>query len=98
MGAFEVQPDPIKLLEDLSDYIISLGLEGIGSGRGLLAKLETAIEKLSDETVENDAAAVNSLQAFINSVEAQSGKKISEDDADALITAAQQIIDMLTSG
>jgi surface protein len=95
MGAYEVQLDPIQLLEDLSDYIIDLGLEGIGDGRGLLAKLETAIEKLSDETVENDAAAVNSLQAFINSVEAQRGKKISEEDADTLIAAAQLVIDLL---
>ncbi len=41
------------------------------------------------------AAAINSLEALINEVEAQRGKKISEKDADALIAAAQQIIDLI---
>ena len=41
------------------------------------------------------AAAINSLEAFINEIEAQRGNKIPVDDADALIAAAQEIIDLL---
>ena len=37
-------------------------------------------------------AAINQLNAFINQVEAQRGKKITDEDADALISAAQRII------
>jgi hypothetical protein len=44
----------------------------------------------------NDGAAVNALEAFINEVEAQRGNKIPEDEANALIQAVQKIIDMLS--
>jgi len=40
----------------------------------------------------NDAAALNSLQAFINAVEAQSGNKLTVEQANALIQDAQEII------
>jgi len=46
-----------------------------------------------DET-ESDAA-INTLQAFINAVEAQRCKEISEPDADGLIQAGVNIINML---
>ncbi len=41
------------------------------------------------------AAAINSLEAFINEIEAQRGKKISDAEANALIAIAQQIIDLI---
>ncbi len=41
-------------------------------------------------------AAVNQLDAFINQVEAQRGKKISDEDADALIAAAGAIIALVS--
>ncbi len=46
-------------------------------------------------------AAENSLQAFINAVQTQharalGSKKIPESDADALIAAAQQILELLS--
>jgi len=69
-----------------------------GIADSLLAKINTALQKLEDDNENNDAAAINSLQAFINAVQAQSGKKISQADADSLIAAAQQIIDLLTNG
>tara|TARA_B100001123_G_scaffold213524_1_gene241118 strand:- start:11502 stop:11666 length:165 start_codon:yes stop_codon:yes gene_type:complete len=43
----------------------------------------------------DDGAAVNQLEAFINKVEAQRGKKISDEDADTLIALAQAIIDAI---
>jgi hypothetical protein len=97
MGAFEVQPDPIELLDMLAFDIIELGLRR-GIENSLLAKIDAAIAKLEDDNPKNDKAAITSLQALINVVEAQSGKKIAEEDAAELIETAQRIIDMLTSG
>jgi hypothetical protein len=93
MGAFEVQPDPIELLDMLADDVIDLNLRR-GIENSLLAKIDTAIAKLEDGNAKNDKAAVRILRAFINAVKAQKGKKISA-NADDLIEAAQQIIDML---
>lgn len=96
MGAYEIQlPDPIELLDMLACDIIDLNLHR-GIENSLLAKIDRAIAKLEDDNPKNDRVAVRSLRAFINEVEAQSGKKISEEDADDLIEACQQIIDMLT--
>ncbi len=58
--------------------------------------LNAAFGALEDENENNDAAAVNTLEAFINAVEAQRGKKIPEAEADALIAAAQEIIEQLS--
>ena len=66
-----------------------------GIETGLVAKLEAALQVLEDVNENNDVGAINSLEAFINLVEAQKGKQISGTDADALIAAAQQIINML---
>ena len=40
-------------------------------------------------------AAINKLNAFINQVEAQRGKKITDGQADELIAKAQGIIDSI---
>ncbi len=55
----------------------------------LSSKLEAAQAGLDDARL---TSAVNQLEAFINAVEAQRGKKISEEAAEALIAAAQLII------
>jgi len=82
MGAFEA--DPIVMLVAM---VIDLELpKGISSS--LLAKLDAAQKA-------NDSVAINLLQAFISAVDAQSGKQISETDADTLIAAAEAIIAML---
>jgi hypothetical protein len=85
--------DSIELLDILADYIIDLGLHSrIESS--LLAKIDTAIDKLEDDNDKNDKAAISSLRAFINAVKAQSGKKILQEDAGYLIETAQQAIDV----
>ncbi|MHC4638454.1 MAG: choice-of-anchor Q domain-containing protein [Planctomycetota bacterium] len=97
MGAYESYPaEPADLVDDLAGDIIELYLpEGIENN--LLAKLNAAIGLLGDGNENNDVAAVNLLEAFINAVQAQSGKMISQADADALISAAEQIINILSS-
>ena len=67
-----------------------------GTANSLLAKLESALQKIEDDKANNDKAAIHSLEAFINAVQAQQGKKIPEAEADALIADAQTIIDLLT--
>jgi len=90
MGAFEAQlPDPVQLLKELAQQVIDLDLPS-GIETSLLAKLDAAQKA-------NDSVAINLLQSFINAVEAQRGNKITEDDAVALIAAAQQIIDIIKS-
>ncbi|MCK4752481.1 MAG: hypothetical protein KAS75_03470 [Planctomycetes bacterium] len=88
--------EPVELTDELAEDVFELNLPK-GLSNSLLAKLDNAIKLLEDDNDNNDAAAVNLIQAFINAVNAQSGKKISETDADNLIAAAQQIIDLLTS-
>jgi RHS repeat-associated protein len=55
----------------------------------LTSKLEAALKSLQKGKQET---AINQLEAFINQVEAQRGKKISLSAADALITQAQAVI------
>ena len=58
----------------------------------LVAKLRSAIDALDRG---NDKIAGNKLGAFINHVEAQRGKKFSEEDADGLIEKANRIIEAI---
>jgi hypothetical protein len=92
MGAYEL--NPLDLLLALTENIFDLELQR-GIENSLLAKLNAALQILEDENKNNDVAAINTIGAFINSVEAQRGQKISETDADNLIQAAVNIINML---
>ncbi len=56
------------------------------------------MEAFTDANINNDGAAVNALEAFINHVTAQAGNKITQADADTLIADAQEIIDLILCG
>ncbi len=88
---------PAWLTEQLVAQVVALNLSQ-GVENSLDAKLEAVARALDDLNAHNDAAAIGSLQAFIGQVEAQRGKTIPEEDADALIAAAQVIIDLLAGG
>lgn len=88
---------PEAALDDLIGDVEQLNLEN-GVSNSLDAKLTNVVKALSDVNDNNDIAAVNKIEAFINEVEAQAGKQIPRSDADALIAAAQQIINLLTGG
>jgi hypothetical protein len=94
MGAYERMPRPTELIAGLLEEVGGLELPS-GISNSLEAKLNAALGALEDENENNDAAAVNTLEAFINAVEAQRGKKIPQAEADDLIAAAQEIIDLL---
>lgn len=84
------------ILEDytiaaLDDLAASFNLpHGIESS--LLSKLEATLTSLEKG---NAKAAINKLNAFINEVEAQRGKKITEREADQLIDGANWIIESI---
>ena len=86
--------DVPALVTTLIDEVFDINLAS-GIANNLDAKLDTAMDALLDTVDGNDGAATNMLQAFINAVSAQAGKKISEADADALIAAALDIIYLL---
>jgi PKD repeat protein len=88
--------DPATMIGELVAQVEALNLHQ-GIDNSLDAKLEAALGALADINQNNDVAAVNSLQAFINAVQAQSGSKIPEADAQTLIAAAQAIIDALNA-
>jgi hypothetical protein len=81
-----------QLISDVMDLNLQQGIEN-----SLDAKLDAAFQALDDLNEDNDVAALNALQAFINAVEAQRDKQISGPAADDLINAAQEIIAVLSS-
>lgn len=86
--------DPVDLiLQLIADVELLNNNQGIVNS--LDAKLDAALNALDDVNQNNDVAAINTLQAFINAVEAQRDNKISIEDADSLIADAQAIIDLL---
>ncbi len=87
--------DPVEMTADLVLKVASFNLQQ-GIENSLDAKLSAAWDALNDINENNDASAVNKLEAFINEVEAQRDKKIEGWQADALIAAAQKIISILT--
>jgi hypothetical protein len=87
--------DPAAMVEDLIDLVTSYNLQQ-GIDNSLDAKLASASDALEDVNANNDAAAVNKLEAFIGEVEAQRGKRITDEQADALGADAQAIIAALT--
>lgn len=91
---FDQTVDPMVAVNNLVEDVLNLNLH-TGISNSLDAKLDSALSALDDLNENNDVAAINSLQAFINAVEAQRGHKIPEADADDLIAVAQAIIDYL---
>jgi hypothetical protein len=91
-GTSKLTPEEMVTL--ITIEVMDLNLQR-GISDSLLANLDNALKKLEDGNLDNDTAAINNLQAFINQVEAQRGKNIPEADADDLIATAQGIINML---
>ncbi|HEU0297499.1 MAG TPA: PKD domain-containing protein [Anaerolineales bacterium] len=79
------------LTTEVNDFVAGGDISS-GVGTALLSKLQTAQKKL-DSSQTNTT--INVLNAFMNSVEAQRGKKISAAAADDLMAQAQTIIEQL---
>jgi len=93
-GSMSMYFQIVEIVEELINDVISLNLQQ-GISNSLDAKLDSALNALDDVNENNDAAAINSLNAFINAVEAQRGIKIPDADADALIAEANVMIAIL---
>lgn len=85
---------PDEIIDGLADDIANLNLPK-GTRNSLASKLDSADKVLNDLNPKNDKAGDNSLKALINSIEAQSGKKISVEDANELIARIQNLIQLL---
>jgi methionine-rich copper-binding protein CopC len=77
--------------QDLSTQVDGLGLPK-GIEKGLLAKLDTAGKKITQEQY---TPARNTLNAFINEINAQRRKALTMAQADELIATAQRIINSI---
>jgi hypothetical protein len=86
---------PAEVTQELIDIVEDFNLQQ-GIENSLEAKLDTVLQVLDDLNEHNDVAAVNSLQAFVNAVEAQRGKALTDTQADQLIEMAQAIISSLS--
>jgi hypothetical protein len=81
-------PTPAEQISDLIEFIEGAGIDE-GVENALIAGLEAALASVNAGDVET---AEDQLNAFINKVEAVRGKKISNELADELISAAEGIL------
>ena len=84
-------PNPAEETQELIENIETWNLRK-GTENSLTVKLEGAIHLLD---IGNENGAIHKLMDFINQVEAQREKKLSEEQADYLISEAQRIIDLI---
>lgn len=85
---------PIEMVQNLIDTVQSFNFQQ-GIENSLDAKLQAAQNAIDDMNENNDQAAINSLESFINAVENQRGNQITNEQADILIYAALAIINVL---
>ena len=86
-----VQNPPQEQIEALIQDVQELALHGMAGQ----AQLNAALDALAQDPPDIQGA-IDALQAFINFVNAQSGKKIPAPQAEDFIAAAQAIIDSLS--
>jgi len=89
-----INPSPSKLVEKLIADVKQMNLQQ-GIDNSLDAKLEATLGALEALNAEQRSDAVNKLNAFINEVEAQRGKKLTDEQADYLAVDAQKIVDLI---
>ena len=91
---FEIIRDPRQMLSDLVDAVIALNLKA-GISNAFDSKLAVVIQALDDSRNQNDAAAINGLNAFMNAVNAQRGVWLTDSQADGLLSSARAIAQAL---
>jgi len=80
-----------KLIKDVENMNLQQGIDN-----SLDAKLTAALNALEALNADQRNDAINKLYAFIKEVEVQRGKKLTNEQADYLIAATQEIIDLIT--
>ena len=79
-----------QIIDALPDEVLSDEIKN-----SLVSKVNNALKSVDKE---KDNAAINMLEAFIKEIEAQRGKKISEEAADMLIEYANNVIAKIKEG
>ena len=88
IGAYEFQsPPPAEQINGLIALVLGLGLPS-GTANSLIVKLQGAASALDRGNIQ---AACGSLGAFLNEVNAQTGKQLTTAQADLLIAEAARI-------
>lgn len=85
---------PEDLVTNWVSDVIALNLQ-TGISNSLDSKLQAVFDSLDEIKGNNTKSAKNRLGAFVNEVEAQRGTEISESDADFLVDAVSQILEMI---
>ena len=80
---------------DLIDYTASLNLKK-GINNALDSKLENAVDAYVGGALGSSTTVVNKLNGYINSVNAQRGKKLTNEEADNLVEEAEYIQVLVT--
>jgi len=94
-GSYGTKPKIQNLIADLEGFYDDGEIKKKGVFNSLLVKLEGV---LADLEKGNPNAAINKLEAFINEVNAQSGKKITSDAAASLIMDAEDAATSFING
>lgn len=79
------------MTDNLIQFVTELDIPA-GTKTALLSQLNSALTKIQDGNING---AIGSLNGLINHALAQSGKKLTEAEADAIIAAAQTILGTL---
>ena len=80
-----------ELISDLMDTVSTIN-QAAGIGRSFDAKFRSIAQVLDDTNAHNDGAALNNLYALCSYVEAQRGKKLTEAQADEIVSGADLVI------
>ena len=83
-----------SLVSALIGDVVALNLKA-GISNSFAAKLGAALAVIDDQKEQNDGAALNAMYAFINAVQAQRGKGLTDVQADSLMSSAQTAIALL---
>lgn len=87
-------PDPLQKIEELISNVLALNLEA-GISNSLDSKLQNARDALGRAREGDVTAATHMLEACMGSIEAQRGKKLTDQQADELLDSARYIIALL---
>lgn len=87
-------PSTIESIQTLIDTVVTMNLQS-GIENSLDQKLQNALASLEAENSNNREDTINKLQAFVSSVYAQSGNKISVENANTLVEYALSIIGLI---
>ena len=85
---------PEEVIGDIVSALVALNINA-GLSNALDSKLQNVLAAVDRANVGDNASAINMLYAFIQSVEAQRGKALSDAEADGLVGNAMTAIGLL---